>query len=131
MTLTVEAHSQRQATVLACKGTIVFGEESDALRARVKEELGRHNAGAPGPWLVLDLSLVQYVDSGGLGALVGVLTSTRAAGGDLRLAGANERVSRVLKTTHLDKVFHIHGTAEEAVKAFGAGASASASGAAD
>jgi anti-anti-sigma factor len=131
MAFTVQVRSEHQATVLACKGTIVFGDESDALRAAVKERLRQHSAGAPGPWLVLDLSQVRYVDSGGLGALVGVLTSTRAAGGDLRLAGANERVGRVLKTTHLDKVFHIHATAEEAVKSFEAGSTASTSGAAD
>jgi anti-sigma B factor antagonist len=126
MALIVQLHSQRQATVLACKGTIVFGEESDFLRARVKEQLRLHSSDAPGPWLVLDLSEVRYVDSGGLGALVGVLTSTRAAGGDLRLAAPNERVSRVLKTTHLDRVFHIHPTAEEAVKAVDAAAAGAA-----
>ncbi len=129
MALTVQVHSRPQAIVLACKGAIVFGEESEALRAYVKEQLRLRGSDAPGPRLVLDLAQVSYVDSGGLGALVGVLTSTRAAGGDLRLAGPNERVSRVLKTTHLDRVFHIHATAEEAAKAFDGGASAS--GAAD
>jgi anti-anti-sigma factor len=130
MAFTVQEHSQRQATVLACKGTLVFGEESEALHAYAKEQLRKHIAGSPGPWLVLDLSQVRYVDSCGLGALVGVLTSTRAAGGDMRLAGPNERVRRVLKTTHLDKVFSIHATCEEAAKAFEAGTSTS-SGAAD
>jgi anti-anti-sigma factor len=129
MALSVQVHSRRQATVLACKGTIVFGEESEALRAYVKEQIRLRGSEKPGPRLVLDLAQVSYVDSGGLGALVGVLTSTRAASGDLRLAAPNERVSRVLRTTHLDKVFHIHATAEEAAKAFDGGASAS--GAAD
>lgn len=124
MALTVQVHPRPLATILACQGVIVFGEESDLLRARVKEQLHQHGSGKPGPSLVLDLSLVQYVDSGGLGALVGVLTSTRAAGGELKLAGVNERVSRVLKTTHLHKVFHTYATTEEAVNAFHAGSAA-------
>src|SRR5690348_15844613 len=105
MALSVQVYSQRQVTVLACKGIIVFGEESDSLRALVKEQLRQHNSGLPGPSLVLDLSLVQYVDSGGLGALVGLLTSVLASGGILKPHTLNVRVSRVFKTTHLHKVF--------------------------
>ena len=124
MALSVQVHSQRQVTVLACKGIIVFGEESDSLRALVKEQLRQHNSGLPGLSLVLDLSLVQYVDSGGLGALVGLLTSVRAAGGNVKLATLNERVSRVFKTTHLHKVFEIYATTAEAVNSFRAGSAA-------
>ncbi|HTC95879.1 MAG TPA: STAS domain-containing protein [Terriglobales bacterium] len=127
MALTLQVHSQRQVTVLVCKGTIVFGLESDCLRAKVKELLCQKNssdspvadpAAAPCASFVLDLSQVQYIDSGGLGALVAVLTSARAAGGDLRLTGMNERVSRVLKTTRLDRVFRTHSSVELAVNAF-------------
>jgi|SRR5579859_1209861 len=126
MALTLQVHSQRQVTVLACKGTIVFGEESDCLRAKVKELLRQKDSSppvadsspVPNTSIVLDLSQVQYIDSGGLGALVAVLTSARAAGGDLRLTGMNERVSRVLKITRLDRVFRTHSSVELAVNAF-------------
>ena len=128
MALTLQVHSQRQVTVLACKGTIVFGQESDCLRAKVKELLCQKDSSdsspvadpspVPSASFVLDLSQVQYIDSGGLGALVAVLTSARAAGGDLRLTGMNERVSRVLKTTRLDRVFRTHSSVELAVNAF-------------
>jgi ABC-type transporter Mla MlaB component len=128
MALTLQVHSQRQVTVLACKGTVVFGQESDCLRAKVKELLCQKDPSDSSPVadpspvasasFVLDLSQVQYIDSGGLGALVAVLTSARAAGGDLRLTGMNERVSRVLKTTRLDRVFRTHSSVELAVNAF-------------
>ena len=128
MALSLQISSLRQATVLVCQGIIVFGEEADSLRAQVKELLRQNEPSAPGPsvvpglYLVLDLSRVLYIDSGGLGALVGLLTSIRAAGGDLKLAGLNERIERVLKTTHLNQVFQIYASAEEAVEAFHAGA---------
>ncbi|HZR30132.1 MAG TPA: STAS domain-containing protein [Terriglobales bacterium] len=128
MALTLQVDSLRQVTVIACKGIIVFGQESDCLRAKVKDLLCQKNSSSPSPVadaapiasasLVLDLSQIQYIDSGGLGALVAVLTSARACGGDLRLAGLNERVSRVLKTTRLDRVFRIHSSVELAVNAF-------------
>src|SRR5260370_501224 len=87
MALTLQISSLRQVTVLVCQGIIVFGEEADSLRAQVKELLRQNEPSAPGPsvvpglYLVLDLSRVLYIDSGGLGALVGLLTSIRAAGG--------------------------------------------------
>ncbi len=126
MALTLQVDSLRQVTVVACKGVIVFGQESDCLRAKVKELLAQKNSPppdadpspVPSASFVLDLSQVQYIDSGGLGALVAVLTSARAAGGDLRLTGMNERVARVLKTTRLDRVFRTHSSVEVAVNAF-------------
>src|SRR5260370_17914849 len=114
MSLSMHISSLRQVTLLFCQGIIVFVEEADSLRAQVKELLRQNEPSVPGPsvvpglYLVLDLSRVLYIDSGGLGALVGLLTSIRAAGGDLKLPGLNERIERVLKTTHLNQVFQIY-----------------------
>jgi anti-sigma B factor antagonist len=46
----------------------------------------------------------QPIDSSGLGALIGGLKQGRQAGGDLRIAGAPERVRMVLSLTNLDRV---------------------------
>ena len=56
------------------------------------------------PRVVIDLSGTEFVDSSGLGALVGGLKSARQAGGDLRLAGAGDQVRMVLGLTNLDRV---------------------------
>lgn len=121
MALTLQIYSRQQVTVVVCQGVIVFGDEADSLRATVKDVLRGASSSSS---VVLDLSNVMYVDSGGLGAMVGLLTSVRAAGGDLKLAGLTERVQRVLKTTHLDKVFHVHSTAEEAANTIHPGVAA-------
>ena len=60
------------------------------------------------PRVVVDLSSTEFVDSSGLGALVGGLKSARQAGGDLRLAGAGEQVVMVLRLTNLDRVLRSH-----------------------
>lgn len=64
--------------------------------------------------IVVDLSGTEFVDSSGLGGLIGGLKSARLAGGDLRIAAATEAVRRVLKLTNLDRVLREHPTPESA-----------------
>lgn len=54
--------------------------------------------------LVIDLSNTQFMDSSGLGALIGALKATREAGGDLRIAAAGEQVSMVLQLSNMDRI---------------------------
>ena len=58
--------------------------------------------------LAVDLSAVEFIDSSGLGALMGGLKAARTAGGDLRIAGATEQVVSVLRLTNLDKVLRVY-----------------------
>jgi len=111
MSLDVETRQAGKAAVLACRGVLVFGDEALKLRSEVKRAL------ASSKHIVLDLTEVHYVDSGGLGAIVGALTSARGAGGDLKLAGMNERVRHVFHITKLLDIFEIHETVEKAVAA--------------
>ena len=64
--------------------------------------------------IVIDMSGLQFVDSSGLGALVGGLKSARVAGGDLRIAAVPEAVRTVLHLTNLDRVLRDHPTPESA-----------------
>jgi anti-sigma B factor antagonist len=54
--------------------------------------------------IVVDLSEIEFMDSSGLGALVGCLKSARQAGGDLRIAAPSPQVSMVLQLSNLDRV---------------------------
>jgi anti-sigma B factor antagonist len=67
--------------------------------------------------LVVDLSDVTFLDSTGLGVLVGRLKIARTRGGSLRLVGTAERVLRVFAITGLDKVFEIYPDLETALDA--------------
>lgn len=64
--------------------------------------------------IVIDMAALQFVDSSGLGALVGALKSARVAGGDLRIAAVPEAVQTVLHLTNLDRVLRDHPTPESA-----------------
>jgi anti-anti-sigma factor len=65
--------------------------------------------------LVIDLGETSFIDSSGLGALIGGLKAARGAGGDLRLVRPNEQVRVVLELTALDRILRLYPTVEEAL----------------
>jgi anti-sigma B factor antagonist len=66
--------------------------------------------------LVVDLSDVSFMDSTGLGVLVGALKKIKTVGGDLRLVIDQEKVLKVFRITALTQVFPIYSTVDEALK---------------
>jgi anti-sigma B factor antagonist len=115
MTLKIDTREVSGVTIASCHGRIVFGDESSHLRDRLKQILTSSRK------VVLDLSDVTYIDSGGLGTLVGVYSSARAAGADVKLTGLNQRVKDVLQITKLVTVFEVYDTEQQAITAFGSG----------
>lgn len=78
------------------------------LRDAIAESIsvGRHD-------VVVDLTEVAFLDSTGLGVLVGGLKRVRGVGGSLVLVGPRERVVKVFNMTGLDRVFRIIGSLDE------------------
>jgi len=111
MSLKVETRQLDGATVVSCHGRIILGEESAGMRETLKRALTSSRQ------LVLDLSGVSYIDSSGLGTLVGVYSSARAAGADIKLAGLNQRLRDLLQITKLVTVFEVYDTVQQAVAA--------------
>ena len=113
MTLKVQTQVSGDVCILHCSGRIVFGDEGAALRERGRNIL------AGTPKVVVDLNEVDYIDSGGLGILVGLLVSARNRGGELKLVSPRKRVKDVLRRTNLDTIFGVYENNDEAVAAFG------------
>lgn len=65
--------------------------------------------------LVVDLTGVGFMDSTGLGVLVGALKKLRTIGGDLQLVINSEKVLKVFRITALTQVFTIHETLDDAL----------------
>lgn len=98
--------------VVRCKGRIVVGEETHALQGEVQKlSLETKN-------FVLQLEEVNYIDSGGLGALVRMLGMLRADRGDLKLCQLSPFLLKVLQATNLLGVFSTHASEKEAREAF-------------
>jgi anti-sigma B factor antagonist len=112
MTLKMDTRAVEGVAVVSCSGRIVFGEEANALRDTLKKLLTTSKQ------VVLNLSGVSYIDSGGLGTLVGVYSSARAAGADIKLTGLGQRLRDVLAITKLATVFEVYDTEQQAIAAF-------------
>jgi anti-sigma B factor antagonist len=67
--------------------------------------------------LVIDVEKVEFLDSTGLGVLVGALKKVRADGGTLDIVCTQERILKIFDITGLDKVFGLHRTVAEAIAA--------------
>ncbi len=82
---------------------------SPALKARLVEAI---DGGCDRLIIVLDG--VGFIDSSGLGVLVGALRRMKERGDDLRVVCDREQVLKIFRITGLDKVFHIVATLGEA-----------------
>jgi anti-sigma B factor antagonist len=69
--------------------------------------------------VVVDLGRVDFLDSTGLGVLVGALKRLRAAGGTFGLVCSKEPLLKIFRITALDQVFGIFASVDEAVAAPG------------
>jgi len=98
--------------VLQCNGRIVFGEESSLLRETVKKAIPEYKK------IVLNLAEVNYIDSGGLGTLVALHTTSSTAGGTIKLANLTKRVGDLLQVTKLLTVFDVHESEYDALESF-------------
>ena len=65
--------------------------------------------------LVVDMERVDFLDSTGLGVLVGGLKRVRAHDGSLRLVCTQERILKIFDITGLDKVFGLHQSVAQAI----------------
>lgn len=57
--------------------------------------------------VVIDLSEVDFIDSTGLGVLMGAAKRVRSAGGDIRLVMAGSRLADLIELTRLDRVLDV------------------------
>jgi anti-anti-sigma factor len=121
MALEADVRDVNGVTVIRCRGRLVFGYDAISFRENVKALLTSN------PRIVLHLEEVVDLDSGGMGILVGLLTSAHAQGSDVRLSAPSRKVTEVLRTTKLHTVFDIFPNSDAAVASYGSEAEAASS----
>ena len=105
--------SQREVdgvTVVALDGRIVLGEESNALREKVKGLLAEGKKK-----IVLNVNNIKFIDSAGLGTLVTSHHTAKKEGASVRLCHLDNKFQQVLQITKLLTVLYISNTEAEAV----------------
>jgi anti-sigma B factor antagonist len=98
-------------TIFTLSGQIVEGQESTALKRHLDEMLPL------GPYVILNMEGVDFIDSSGVGLLVRYLTRTRNAHGALKLCKLSPKLTEVLRVTRLQPVFDPHETEADAIGA--------------
>jgi anti-sigma B factor antagonist len=113
MALNITSGEVNGVAVVWLDGRIVLGEETVALREKVKGLLGEGKKK-----LVLDLKNVMFIDSAGLGALVAAHTSAKLSGATLRLCNLGSRANELLQLTRLLTIFEVSNSEADAVSSF-------------
>ncbi|MGD1024031.1 MAG: STAS domain-containing protein [Candidatus Sulfotelmatobacter sp.] len=67
--------------------------------------------------LIIDFTKVPYVDSAGIGALVGAYVTRQHGGRNLALVGVSERIHNALKVTHVEQFFRFFDSVSAAEQA--------------
>jgi len=100
-------------TVVAMDGRIVLGEESNALREKVKSLVAEGKKK-----VVLNMDNITFIDSAGLGTLVAAHHSAKGQGSALKLCHLGTKFQEVLQITKLMTIFDVYNTEAEAVASF-------------
>lgn len=113
--LEIVERQKGDVSILDLKGRVVLGEGDAPLRDAVERLLSEGRGK-----IVLNLRDVTYIDSAGIGVMVGRLLSARRKGGDVKLLNLTARSHRVMTITKLLTVFDAFDDEAEAVASYDA-----------
>ena len=98
--------------VIEIKGKILMGKDIE-IKKKINELVERKALS-----IVVNLAQVPYIDSSGLGELASSHSSIYNLGGQIKLAGLNEKVRRLVEISMLHTVFEIFKSEEDALRSF-------------
>lgn len=112
----------KHAVVLSILGAIQGGPDADDFQAVIRGLVAEGRAN-----VLLDLESVNWINSTGLGVIIGGYTTLKRAGGSMKLLNLTERVESLFAVTKLNLVFEVYTDEVVALRSFRpAGSAASA-----
>jgi anti-sigma B factor antagonist len=100
-----------EVAVITPVGRVTLSQKSEQIEELVEEMLA-----AGKKTIVFDLSGVTKIDSTGIGRFISSYNKIRSVGGEMRMAGATEHISKIFRITRLDSVFRFYTTVADALK---------------
>lgn len=99
--------------IIDLKGKIMGGPDAGVFKSELQKliDSGKKK-------IIINLENVKFMNSSGLGILIGGLTTVRKHGGDLKLCNADKRISSLLMVSQLNTVFDHHFSLQSAIDAF-------------
>ena len=116
MSLDISVRRIEHVAVVDLSGRITLGEASGRLRDTIKDLVTNN-----GKDILLNLAGVTYMDSSGLGELVGAFATVSNRGGKLKLLGLQPRLHELMHITKLYSVFEIFTDEATAIRSFRTG----------
>src|SRR5262245_16842706 len=112
MPLSIDSRRAGEITVLTCSGRLVEGVESSTLQQHVDSLI------LESPYIILNLSGLEFIDSSGLGLLVRCLIRLESMHGLIRLCAASPRTAEAFRVTGLNTLFRVFDSEEDAIAGF-------------
>ncbi len=110
----IKVKEKYEAVILELKGNVMGGEDTKDFNELLHKLIddGKKN-------MIVDLSDVKFMNSSGLGMLIGGLTTIKKAEGRLILANVTDKIESLLIITKLITIFETAKDVDEAAKSFG------------
>lgn len=118
MSLTAKTRRMENVVIVDLAGKITLGENTGILRDELKSLLAQGDKN-----ILLNMGGVSYVDSAGLGELVGVYTTVANGGGSVKLLNLQGKMKDLMQITKLHTIFEIFDDERSALESFTARAS--------
>lgn len=112
MKVQIQTRDTGDVTILEVRGRVTLGEGASLLREGIRHTLN-HNTR-----VIIDLAEVTYIDSTGLGEMVGGWVSARNRGADIKLLHIKSQIKDLLQVTKLLTVFECFEDEAAAVASF-------------
>src|ERR1035441_5382454 len=113
MSLKINIRETADATILDISGRVSLGDGLADLRDSIREALAGDQKN-----ILLNLAEVSYIDSSGLGQLIGSYASVTSRGGQMKLLNLQKRVNDLMQITKLLTVFETYTNEEAALRSF-------------
>jgi anti-sigma B factor antagonist len=113
MSLKINIRETPNAAILDMSGRVTLGDGLSDLRDSIREALAGDQKN-----ILLNLAEVSYIDSSGLGQLIGSYASVTNRGGQMKLLNLQKRVNDLMQITKLLTVFETYSSEEVALRSF-------------
>jgi len=113
MSLKINIRETADAAILDMNGRVTLGDGLADLRDSIREALAGDQKN-----ILLNLADVSYIDSSGLGQLIGSYATVTSRGGQMKLLNLQKRVNDLMQVTKLLTVFETYTSEAAALKSF-------------
>jgi len=109
----IKTTEKYEAVIIELKGNVMGGEDTKEFNELLHKLIDKGKTR-----IVIDLGSVKFMNSSGLGMLIGRLTTVKKADGIFKLANVTEKIESLLIITKLITIFETYDSVDKAVEAF-------------